>query len=173
MRVTMTTDQEELSGSERISPGETETIPESEAAGQFPVLRSFLSSLCGEGGPFAALGYKLWDATDGSTSEPAVFASRIDLLISNDRRRLDRTQYEDFASGVAKLLAREPSESLSGELQVGRARSADGSLELCLRLVLFARAAGREQARLRWSLGLARVQQALLFEARAVRQGRG
>jgi hypothetical protein len=57
-------------------------------------------------------------------------------------------------------------------LQILPAEFADGRRGFCLRLLLFSRAAAQEQAKLRWSLGVARVQQALLFLARALRQGR-
>ncbi len=43
----------------------------------------------------------------------------------------------------------------------------------CLRIILYARGETLEQARVRWGLGLARVQQALLFVARELRQEHG
>jgi hypothetical protein len=77
-----------------------------------------------------------------------------------------------LADRLAALLEREPGDSLRVELQILPAQSAGGRQGFCLRLLLFSRGAGQQQAQLRWSLGLARVQQALLFLGRAIRQGR-
>ena len=107
-----------------------------------------------------------------SESEPILFASRVDLTISNGAQSLHRHQYEDFAADLAQLLEREPGDALGVELQIASARIPDGRQGLSLGISLVARGVGRDQAQLRWSLGLARVQQALWFEARALRQGR-
>lgn len=140
-----------------------------EAARDFPVFRGFLSSLNDEESPFSVVKYKLWNTKSNSESEPIAFASRVDLTISQGEQKLDRHQYEEFASRLAKLLEREPGDALSSELQIASVRFPDGRQGLSLRVLLLARADGREKAQLRWSLGLARVQQALLFEARALR----
>lgn len=136
------------------------------------VLRGFLSSLSDEESPFSIIGHKLWSAASNLKSEPIAFASHVDLAISQGAQDLDRLQYEDFAAGLAKLLEREPGDALCAELQIASVQSPDGRQGLALRISLLARGAGRDQAQLRWSLGLARIQQALLFEARALRQGR-
>jgi hypothetical protein len=57
------------------------------------------------------------------------------------------------------------------ELQISPAAFSGGRQGFCMRLLLFS-TGERQQAQLRWNLGLARVQQALLFLARAIRQGR-
>jgi hypothetical protein len=57
-------------------------------------------------------------------------------------------------------------------LHISPAQFTGGFEGFCLRLLLFARGAAQDQAQLRWSLGLVRVQQALLFLARAIRQNR-
>ena len=155
---------------EQLDSLETEAITGDAATHQFPVFRGFLASLR-EDSPFSILSYKIWNARSNSESEPIVFASRVDLTISQGTHGLDRQQYEDFASGLAKLLEREPGDALRAELRIASARSPDGRQGLSLRVLLLARGEGREQAQMRWSLGLVRVQQALLFEARALRQG--
>jgi hypothetical protein len=146
--------------------------PDGRDAREFPVLRGFLSSVSDEESPFSIVSYKLWSADSNLESEPIVFASRVDLTISHGAQSLDRHQYEDFAAGLAKLLESEPGDALRVELQIASVRFPDGRQGLSLGILLVARGVGRDQAQLRWSLGLARVQQALLFEARALRQGR-
>ncbi len=101
-----------------------------------------------------------------------IFASRIGLLISHVAEEAGQPEYEDLARRLAELLEREPGDALRAELQVSPAQLAGGRQGFCLRLLLFASGAAPEQAQLRWTLGLARVQQALLFLARAIRQNR-
>lgn len=143
-----------------------------DAGGKVPVFRGFLSSLSDGESPFSVLSYKVWSAKSDSESEPLAFASRVDLTISQSAQSLDRQQYADFAAGLAKLLEHEPGDALMVELQIASVRFPDGRQGFCLAILLVARGTGPDQARLRWSLGLARIQQALLFEARALRQGR-
>jgi len=158
--------------SERLDARRLEASGGDTVARGIPILRGFLSNLSGEDSPFSVIGHRLWSEGSNSNSESIVFASEVEIAISQGAQQLDRLQYEDFASGVAKLLEREPGEALCVELQITSVRFPDGRQGPILRLSLVARAAGRDQAQLRWSLGLARVQQALLFEARAPRQGR-
>lgn len=112
----------------------------------------------------------MWTAQDQG-AEPNVFASRIDLMISQGENP-GHALYEEIAARLAGLLEREPGDALRAELHVSPAEFAGGRTGFCLRLFLFSRAATEEQAELRWNLGLARVQQALLFIARAIRQRR-
>jgi hypothetical protein len=157
---------------EQLDARDTEATRGDTVARAFPILRGFLSSLSDEESPFSIIGHKLWSAGGNLEPDPIVFASRVDLTISHGAQSLDRHQYEDFAAGLAKLLEREPGDALCVELQIISVRFPGGRQGLSLRILLVARGAGRDQAQLRWSLGLARVQQALLFEARALRQGR-
>jgi hypothetical protein len=178
MRVVIATDtapERPATGShdpEQLDGRDTEAIRGDAAAREFAVLRGFLSSLSDNESPFSIVSYKLWGADSNVKSEPIVFASRVDLTISNGAQSLDRHQYEDFAARLAKLLEREPGDALGVELQIASARFPDGRQGLSLGVLLLAHGTSRDQAQLRWSLGLVRVQQALLFEARALRQGR-
>lgn len=143
-----------------------------EPACQYPALRGLLSNLNAEESPFSTLACKVWTATDAAGDAPDEFASRIDLIVSHGGDELDQAQYEELANRLAVLLEREPGDALRVELQVLPAQFIGGRQGSCLRLLLFSRGAGQQQAQLRWNLGLARVQQALLFLARAIRQGR-
>ena len=178
MRVVITTDTPperpatDNHDPEQVDGWDADTIAGEATPRESAVLRGFLSSLSDKESPFSIGSYKLWSAGSNLESEPIVFASRVDLTISNGTQSLDRHQYEDFAAGLGKLLEREPGDALAVELQVVSARFPDGRQGLSLGVLLLAHGASRDQAQLRWSLGLVRVQQALLFEARALRQGR-
>jgi len=145
---------------ELAAPEKTEAFP--------PVLNSFLSSLDLDEAPYSVVGCKVWAARVDAKLEPAIFASQLDLTAP----RYGREQYEGLASGLAKLLERESGDALWVKLHVMSSQAPEGLGGLCLRTSLFACAATREQAQLRWSLGFARLQQALLFEARAIRRDR-
>ncbi|PYU26976.1 MAG: hypothetical protein DMG32_08925 [Acidobacteria bacterium] len=177
MRVIVTRDTQESCsaavGPERLDlkedPGAVARI---DLARQYPSLGGFLLNLNAEESPFATFGCKVWASTEGAGAEPSEFASRIDLIVSRGAEEPDEAQYDDLARRLAELLEREPGDALRVELQVSPAQLARGQQGFCLRLLLFARGAGEKQAQVRWSLGLARVQQALLFLARAIRQNR-
>lgn len=153
----------------REEPGTIERI---DVARQHPALRGLLLNLNADESPFSTFGCKVWAATEGTGVEASVFASRIDLVVWQGAEELGQAQYEDLANRLAELLEREPGDALRVELQISPAQFAGGRQGFCLRLLLFASGAAPEQARLRWSLGIARVQQALLFLARAIRQNR-
>lgn len=153
----------------REDPG---AIARIDAARKYPALRGFLLNLNDDESPFSTFGCKVWTATEDSGAEATVFASRIDLLISRAAEERDEAQYNDLARRLAELLEREPGDALRAELQISEVELAGGRPGFCLRLLLFARGAAPEQAQLRWGFGLARVQQALLFLARAIRQNR-
>ncbi len=144
-----------------------------DALRQFPALRGFVSSLAEEkDGPLFSVDYKLWNVNGGSEVESDTLVLRLELAIFHGDRAFGLAQYEDFASQLGKLLEREPGETVRVELQIVPPRRFANNEQPCLLLFLFAYGSSREQALMRCSFALARVQQALLFEARAVRQGR-
>jgi hypothetical protein len=162
-----------VTGPERLDlRQESAAIERIDAARQHRGLRSLLLNLNADESPFSTFGCKVWAATETTGAEPMVFASRIDLVLAHRPEARDSAQYEALANEITKLLEREPGDALRVEVQISPAQFAGGRQGFCLRLLLSARAAAQEQARLRWSLGLARVQQALLFLARAMRQNR-
>jgi hypothetical protein len=158
-------------GPERLNlRAEPDAIERIDAARKHPALRALLLNLNSDESPFATFGCKVWDA-QSDDAELNIFASRIDLVISQAANP-GRAQYDEMATRLAGLLEREPGDALRAELHISPAKFAGGRDGFCLRLFLFARAAAEEQAKLRWNLGLARLQQALLFLARAIRQNR-
>jgi hypothetical protein len=151
----------------REDPG---SIARIDCARPYPNLRALLLNLNADESPFSTFGCKVWASTEGLGAEPNEFASRIGLVFSYGTGEWGEVQYADFARRLAELLESEPGGALRAEIQISPARLAGGRQGFCLRLFLFARGAGEKQAQLRWNLGLVRVQQALLFLARAIRQ---
>ena len=174
MRVSVTNDSGQacsVSGPERLDLREKPAgIEHIDAARRYATFRGLLLNLNSDESPFTTFGCKVW-IEDVEGDEPSVFASRIDLVISQGER-LSRAQYDEMASRLAGLLEREPGDAVWAELHISPAQFAGGFKGFCFRLLLFARGAKQDQAQLRWSLGVARVQQALLFLARAIRQNR-
>jgi hypothetical protein len=175
MRVIVTKDSRQscsVAGSERLDlRDEPGAIARIDAARQHPALGGLLLNLNADESPFFTFGCKVWTGEEGG-AEPNVFASRIDFVVSRGTEELDEAQYDDWARRLAGLLEREAGDSLRVELYLSPAQLAGGRQGFCLMLLLFARGAGQQQAQLRWNLGLARLQQALLFLARAIRHNR-
>ena len=174
MRVIVTDDSGQacsVGGPERLDLREKPAgIEHIDAARRYPTFRGLLLNLNADESPFTTFGCKVW-IEDVEGDEPSVFASRIDLVISQGER-LSRAQYDEMATRLAGLLEREAGDAVRAELHISPAQFTGGSEGFCLRLLLFARGRAQDQAQLRWSLGLVRVQQALLFLARAIRQNR-
>ncbi len=102
------------------------------------------------------------------------FIVHIELAFATPALNRDRAPFEQLASQVQELLTRESgSDSLCLELFLRKCNHAEGGAGFCLALELHAQAATPEQAELRCGLGLSRVQQALLFSSRALRQKLG
>lgn len=174
MRVVVSSDKQEIKGaSERFDLREDpRAISRIDPARQHPALSGFLLNLNSEESPFSTLGCKVWSSIQSAEAEPHVLASRIDLMMHQDGGFHGQSQYEELARRLADLLEREPGDALQAELYVAPIALADLHQRYCLRLVLSASGRGEQQARLRWTLGIARLQQALLFLARAIRQNR-
>jgi hypothetical protein len=151
----------------REDPG---AIARIDCARQYPNLRALLLNLNADESPFTTFGCTVWASTEALGAEPNEFASRIGLVFSQGTGEPGEVQYADLARRLAELLESEPGDALRAELQISPAKLTGGRQGFCLRLFLFARGAGEKQAQLRWNLGLVRVQQALLFLARAIRQ---
>jgi len=154
----------------RADPRELDRI---EPARRLVALRSFLLGVNVGDSPFATVGCKVWKETAGEAAENHVCASRVDLIFLRESANFGRGPYEDLARRLAELLEREPGETVRAELRQIPARFPVDNRGYCLRLILYARGATPEQAEVRLGLGLARVQQALMFVARVLRQQGG
>ncbi len=155
----------------RENPGALNKI---EPARQHRPLHTFLSAINSGTSPLASARCSTWSepAAAAETSEPAEFASQADLVFTEESWNFDHGLYQALAERTGELLTREGTEGATrAELRLRSCRfGADPRPGYALAVRVFARGATLEQAELRWGLGLARVQQALLFAARAVRQ---
>lgn len=145
-----------------------------EAARRHPPLRNFLVALNSDDSVFSTARCKagLPQAAAASGAEACEFSSHVDLVFAPDPFNFERARYDSLAQRLQDLLSRETSpDSLHSELHIRPCRfRAAGRPGFCLRILLSARGATPQQAELRWGLGLARIQQALLFLSRIIRQ---
>lgn len=143
------------------------------AARRYPSLRNFLASVNGPDSILATgnVGIKsdLPSAVSGGAAHE--FASQIEIVFSAPPFNWDRQHYLDFRSGLKELLERDASDALRVVLKISRCDfRAEKRNGFCLAVRLVAKGSSEEQAELRWGLGLARLQQALLFGSRALKQ---
>lgn len=151
-----------------------ERLPE---ARRHPPLRNFLAAVNSDDSFFSTARCKTWlrqqDAASRAPAgaEPSEFASRMDLVFALEQFNFDRSHYDDLTQRLQELLTRESaSDALRAELRIRLCRFRKlGRWGFCLAILLYARGGSPEQAELRWGLGLARVQQALLFISRILR----
>jgi len=155
----------------RENPGLLDRL---EAARRARPLRSFLAAVNSADSLLATARCKIWleQKEPGSARDSCEFASRVDLVFASEPLNFDRTRYEELSRRLQELLTRDAApEVLRAELRTRPCRfRTQGRSGFCLRILLYARGATPEQAELRWGLGLARVQQALLFSSRVLRQ---
>jgi hypothetical protein len=142
------------------------------AAREHAPLRSFLANVNASGSIFATIACKIWSAT-AAGAETKIFASYIDVIFLQESTNFGCGPHEELARRLAQLLEREPGEALRAELRISPVVFAADEDGFCLRIILYAQGETLEQARVRWGLGLARVQQALLFAARELRREHG
>jgi hypothetical protein len=144
-------------------------IQEIELARRHRPLHNFLATVNSADSVFSTARCRVWlEPETGDTSE---FASQIDLFFAPEDLNTERSHYEGLCQRLLELLAHESGETVRVELRVRRCRfGATGGSGFGLALFLRARGETPGQAEIRWGLGLAHLQQALLFVSRTVRQ---
>jgi hypothetical protein len=144
-------------------------ISQIEAARENSPLAGFLTAVNGAGSLFSTVRAKVWE-------EPAAaeftFYSRIDLMFARAEFNFIPERYEDAVQRLVTLWMKDSSgDALSVRMEILPCAYGEEKKEgAALRLTLISRSASAEQARVRWGLGIVRVQQALLFVSRAMRQ---
>ncbi len=137
-------------------------------------LRNFLVAVNSDDSLFATARCKTWQmqGDPASGADACEFSSGLDLIFAPQPLNFERSHHELLARRLEELLTRDTApDALRSELRVLLCRfRAHERAGYCLRFELHARGATPEQAELRWGLGLARVQQALLFASRMLRQ---
>lgn len=150
-------------------------IAQIEAARENSPMTTFLMSVNGAGSLFTTVRAKVWDEPSAQAGAEFTFHSRVDLMFARSEFNFMPERYEDVVQRLVTLWMRDSSgDTLSVRLEIlpcvyGSAKKEGAAL----RLILIARSASAEQARVRWGLGIVRVQQALLFVSRAMRQKLG
>jgi hypothetical protein len=150
-------------------------IAQISAARKFPPLAGFLAAVNGAGSLFASVRAKVWEESVSQSSAEFMFHSRVDLIFARAEFNFIPERFEDAVQRLVALWMRDTSgDSLSVRMEIlPCAYGVEKKEGAALRLTLTARSASAEQARVRWGLGIVRVQQALLFVSRAMRQKLG
>ena len=94
------------------------------------------------------------------------------MIFTRDEFNFTQERYEDAVRRLVELWMKDfaSADTLTVRLEMVPCRyAAQDRVGIALRVMLAARGATPEQAETRWGLGLARVQQALLFVSRAMR----
>ena len=147
------------------------------SARENPPLAALLVALNGDRSIFRTIRARVWSDLGPATPQEgnsSSFQSFIDFAFA-DVKLNTADQQQDVVRRLLDLWMKEPStESFAARLEVlpFRSEGAPGNAA-ALRLVLIARGATVEQARMRWGLGVVKIQQSLLFVSRALRQKLG
>ena len=165
-----------------VFPPEADTIDlraNPEAIGQVPAaqeylpLRNFLTSINGPESVFCTAGvFTKCDSPAAISAGLAYeFASQAAIVFAETSLNWERRHYEDLASTLKQLLERDATDNARAALRIS---SCDFPQEkrrgFCMSIRLVAEGSSAQQAELRWGLGLARIQQALLFRSRSLKQ---
>jgi len=136
-----------------------------------PPLGRFLEIINGAESLFASFDVTAAEAPSSGDGSPAAgFGSSLTLVFADPTLNHERDRFEHLAVQLSGLLLREAAEALTCALGIAACEfSAESRTGYCLGISLMARAETAEQARVRWGLGLARVQQALLYCSRQMR----
>jgi hypothetical protein len=143
------------------------------AAREYLPLRNFLTAVNSSGSVYSSVAvatecHSPGDASSGNVYE---FGSRVSLVFAVPSLNCDRNQYAELTAKLKELLERDPGGEVSGELGIYSCNFLEQRCQgFCLEIRLMASGESAKQAETRWGLGLARVQQALLFRARALGQ---
>lgn len=134
-------------------------------------LQAFLGSLNTEDSLFRATTCVLQPAAPASAETPS-FSGGVVLSFSKEAHNRDRGLYYILFEKLAELL-KEAGSADALEVRLGLCSQTEPGAPAArhsLVLELISRGSSREQAELRWGLGIVHIQQALLFTSRLLRQ---
>jgi hypothetical protein len=139
------------------------------AAKRYLPLRNFLTAVNGADSIFATAGAAVKADSPAAVSAGSAyeFASETGLVFAEQAMNGERKQYTDLCAGLKELLERDSADTARASLRISSCEfSAEKRRGFCLSIRLVAEGSSAQQAELRWGLGLARLQQALLFRSR-------
>jgi hypothetical protein len=154
----------------RANPRSIEQIPE---VRQYLPLRNFLTSINGAESVFATSGASAKADSPAAVSAGLAheFASQITVVFAAPSLNGDRKHFADLCAGLSKLLGRDSADAARVVLRISACDfPVVGRNGYCLDIRLVAEGGSAQQAELRWGLCLVRIQQALLFLSRALKQ---
>lgn len=141
------------------------------AASEHPPLAGFLVAINGQGSLFSTVRLKVWAAAPSQTGEEPAFHSRVDMIFAHQPFNLEANHYDEAVRRLVDLGMKDSADFLTARLEILPCIFDNPSNKgVALRIGFTARGASAEQARTRWALGLMKLQQALLFISRAMRQ---
>lgn len=145
------------------------------AAKENAPLGALLTAANGEASVFESTRAKIWQTSGGACAEACAFHSRVELVLRYDQLRNGTEHAEDAMRRLVDLWMREPSaDAVSLRIELVPCKFVlAGKSGGALRIEVIAKAETAEQARMRWGLGVSRVQQAMLFVSRAMRKKYG
>ena len=181
MRVEIIDDTEGCGPAEVFPPGENyvdlrenpSAVERIAPARQYLPLRSFLTAVNSAASSFssASCGTQADSPASVSAGEGYESASQASLVFAESALNFERDRFVDLTAGLKDLLERDSGDAIRTILRISPCDfAAQNRRGFCLRIRLVAHGVSAEQAEMRWGLGLARIQQALLFRARALRQ---
>jgi hypothetical protein len=153
----------------RENPQAIQTIA---AAREYPPLRNFLTTVNGTESIFTTVSASTRSDLPAASGDSAhEFAFEAALVFGEISLNFDRKQYAELSSGLKELLERDTTDTLRAVLRIASCDfPAQSRRGFCLGIRLVAEGDSPEQAELRCGLAMARVQQALLFRARSLKQ---
>jgi hypothetical protein len=150
-----------------------QAIAQIAAARRYLPLRNFLTEVNGPESIFATSNAATKSDLPGAIYGGSAyeFASQAVIVFAAPSFNWDRSHYVDLCSGLKELLERDPSDAVRAVLKISSCEfAAEQRRGFSLGIRLVAEGSSAQQAELRWGLALARVQQALLFRSRTLKQ---
>jgi hypothetical protein len=143
------------------------------AARQYLPLRNFLVSVNGPESIFATATATTKSDLPAtvSTDQAHEFASQARIVFAEPSFNWERRHYTDLCSGLKELLERDTTDAARVALRISSCDfTAEKRRGFCMDIRLVTEGESEQQAEVRWGLGLARIQQALLFRSRTLKQ---
>lgn len=152
----------------RENPSAIDGLP---AARRHPPLRNFLASVNGPESIFTTAEITTRSEPSSESGGSSEFSSQCRIVFAVPDLNWERAHYADLCAGVKELLERDSSSAAHAVLKISPCDfTAEGRCGFCLEIRLVAAGNSPQQAEMRWGLALARVQQALLFQTRSLKQ---
>jgi hypothetical protein len=154
----------------REKPGAIQKIV---AAREYPPLRNFLTTVNGTESIFTTVSASTRSDLPAAISGAGAheFAFEATLVFAEPSLNFERRQYAELGSGLKELLEKDTADTLRAVLRIASCDfPAQSRRGYCLGIRLVAEGDSPEQAELRCGLAMARIQQALLFRARSLKQ---